>query len=219
MGKKPHVVDGLIHQVGLYEVFLSAIHVELEVAGRDEIQTYVETLSTDEAKKKMRGLALYYTFTGNRTLAQLTGAIREQGIAGTRKAFKLRKFRGVDQGAVLKLEKAGIATVEDMMAAGKTPVNHKLLSNQTGVAPHIILELVKLSDLSRLGGVKAVRARLYYDAGLDTPDKFADWEPEELRRMLIGFVERTGFDGIAPLPREIRNAIETARKLPVRIHY
>jgi hypothetical protein len=32
--------------------------------------------------------------------------------------------------------------------------------------------------------------------------------------MLVDLVERTGFDGIAPLPKEIRNAIEVARSLP-----
>jgi hypothetical protein len=62
--------------------------------------------------------------------------------------------------------------------------------------------------------VKSVRARLYCDAGLDTFAGFAQWEPEILRQMLVDLVERTGFDGIAPLPKEIRNAIEVARSLP-----
>jgi hypothetical protein len=57
-------------------------------------------------------------------------------------------------------------------------------------------------------------ARLYCDAGLDTFAGFAQWEPEILRQMLVDLVERTGFDGIAPLPKEIRNAIEVARSLP-----
>jgi hypothetical protein len=67
--------------------------------------------------------------------------------------------------------------------------------------------------------VKSVRARLYYDAGLDTPDKFTQWEPEALRQMLVEFVERTGFEGIAPLPKELRNAITKARQLPEAVQY
>jgi hypothetical protein len=82
-----------------------------------------------------------------------------------------------------------------------------------------ILELVKLSDLSRLGAVKGVRARLYYDAGLDTPDKFIQWDADALRQMLIEFVERTRFDGIAPLPKELQNAIARARQLPNVVQY
>jgi hypothetical protein len=70
-----------------------------------------------------------------------------------------------------------------------------------------------------VGGLRAVRARLYYDAGLDTPDKFTQWEPEALRRMLAEFVGRTGFDGIAPPPKELRNTITTARRLPEAVQY
>jgi hypothetical protein len=36
---------------------------------------------------------------------------------------------------------------------------------------------------------------------------------------LVGFVERTGFDGIAPLPKEVRNAIVKARQLPAVVEY
>jgi hypothetical protein len=80
-----------------------------------------------------------------------------------------------------------------------------------------MLELVKLSDLSRLGGLKSVRARLfYYDAGVDTVEKIAQWEPEELRAMLSEFVGESGFDGIAPLPKEVHNAVDKARSLPLR---
>ncbi|MCA9947191.1 MAG: DUF4332 domain-containing protein, partial [Anaerolineales bacterium] len=118
-----------------------------------------------------------------------------------------------------KLESLGIVTVADLLAAGKTPQARKHLAEEAAVSSDILLELVKLSDLSRLGAVKSVRARLYYDAGLDTPDKFTEWEPEALRQMLVKFVEATNFDGIAPLPKELRNAIAKAHKLPKIISY
>jgi hypothetical protein len=38
-----------------------------------------------------------------------------------------------------------------MLTAGKTPEARQELAEQTGVSPQAILELVKLSDLSRLG--------------------------------------------------------------------
>jgi hypothetical protein len=167
----------------------------------------------------MRGVGLYFRFAGNEPLARLAGQIREQGIAKTRRPFKLRDFRGVDPQDVARLENIGVVTVDDMLAAGKTLPDRQQLSARTGVAPEAILELVKLSDISRVGAIKSVRARLYYDAGLDTPDKFARWEPEALRQMLVQWVEDTGFDGIAPLPKEIRNAIATARELPPMIQY
>jgi len=58
---------------------------------------------------------------------------------------------------------------------------------------------VKLEYVSKLevqgvkigGHVKGIRARLYYDAGIDSVEKMADWEPEALRRMVAEFVART----------------------------
>ena len=89
----------------------------------------------------------------------------------------------------------------------------------TGVAPPAILELVKLADLSRLGGVKGIRAWLYYHAGADTLAAIAGWEPAALEKMLAEFVARTGFDGTPPLPKEVRNAVRAARALPAVVEY
>ena len=61
-----------------------------------------------------------------------------------------------------------------------------------------ILELVKLSNLARIGGLKKKRARLFYDAGLDTLDKTVVWNAKEFTEMLSEFVKMTGFDGRAP---------------------
>jgi hypothetical protein len=67
--------------------------------------------------------------------------------------------------------------------------------------------------------VKGVRARLYVDAGVDSVEKMATWEPEKLRAMVVEFVERTGFEGVPTLPAEARYTIDYARKLPVIVSY
>jgi hypothetical protein len=219
-GKKEHVVDGLVSQVRAFENYLGEMGWGgLEAVSGQEIEEYAETLSQSEIKARMRGLALYYRFAGNEPLARLAGSLRERETAKSRRVFKLREFRGVKVEEVERLEALGIVAVEDMLAAGRTPEDRQLLSEKSGIPTENILELVKLSDLSRLGAVKAVRARLYYDAGLDTPDKFTQWEPEALRQMLVEFVECSGFDGIPPLPKEISNAIQTARLLPQVVRY
>jgi hypothetical protein len=219
-GKKEHVVEGLVSQVQPFETYLVGKHQSgLEATERQDLQDYVKTLAPGEVKKQMRSLALYYEFAGNHALAKLASDIREQKISQTRQAFKLREFRGVSPEEIAKLAAIGIVTVEHMLTAGKTPEARQKLAEQTSIPLQTILELVKLSDLSRLGAVKSVRARLYYDAGLDTPDKFTHWEPEALRQMLIEFVERSGFDGIPPLPKELRNAITKAHQLPEAVQY
>ena len=67
--------------------------------------------------------------------------------------------------------------------------------------------------------MKGIRARLYHDAGVDTIDKLARWESGILREMLIEFVAETGFDGIAPLPKEVAFSVATARRLPRIVEY
>jgi len=106
-----------------------------------------------------------------------------------------------------------------MLELGKTRIGRQKLSDKTGIPAEAILEFVKLSDLSRIEGVKNIRARLYYDAGIDTVEKMAKWNPEKLRTYLVEFVKTTGFKGIAPLPKETEHTVETAKKLPKFVEY
>jgi len=71
----------------------------------------------------------------------------------------------------------------------------------------------------RIPGIKGIRARLYYDAGVDSIEKMAEWDPKALRAMLIEFVDRTGFNGMAPLPKEAEFSVEKAKKLPKIVEY
>lgn len=93
------------------------------------------------------------------------------------------------------------------------------LAQITDVPLEAILELVKLSDLARIPGIKGIRARLYVDAGVDSIEKLAQWEPAAFRDMIVAFVKRSGFDGIPTLPAEARFTIERAKKLPIIVKH
>jgi hypothetical protein len=130
-----------------------------------------------------------------------------------RNPFKLRDFRGVQAEHVARLAAAGIKNSDQMLKAGANRAQRAELAQKTGVPEATILELVKLSDLARLPGVKGIRARLYYDAGVDSVEKLAGWQPEALRLMVTEYVERTGFEGIPPLPKEVSSTVANAQKL------
>jgi hypothetical protein len=222
-GKQPHVIEGLIRQVERFEQFLSGKSGKgVDSAHGQDIRDYVADLESRKlgsAKDALRGLALYFHFAGKNNLAAVAADLREQAIARTRKSFPLRDFIGLDPAHVAALETAGIATAKQMLEAGRTPRNRQELADRLGVPVEAILEMVKLCDLSRLMGVKSVRARLYHDAGVDTVEKLASQEPDALLRLTAEFVARTGFDGIAPLPKEVRSTIASARKLPKIVEY
>jgi len=219
-GKKEHVIAELVNQVQLFENFLTNKQsVSLENASALDILEYAESMNLAASKNNLRAIALYYHFLGNIPLAQTASRLREQRIAGTRKAPNLGEFRGGDPEAINRLKMYGIRDAEQMLQAGSNPAHRKKLSTGLGIEEEDILELVKLSDLARIPGVKGIRARLYYDAGIDTLDKLAGWEPEALRLYLVEFIEKTGFEGAAPLPKEVVNTVNDAKRLPRLVEY
>lgn len=128
--------------------------------------------------------------------------------------FKLRNFIGVNPDAIARLEAVGVKTTGQMLSAGQTAENRVALARRADISLEVVVELVRLSDLARLPGVKGIRARLYYEAGVVSVENLAAWEPEALLNMTAEFVQTTGFEGIAPLPKEVSSTIENARKLP-----
>lgn len=218
-GKKPHVIDGLIRQVEKFEQYLVASKGRrLESAKVEDILSFADELGKKQqgsGRKGIRGVALYYRFANKPNLAKAAADLREQRIAKTRKAFPLRKFLGISPEHIAALEKIGITHADGLLTEGATNESRQELAKRTGIPVPAILELVKLSDLSRMDGVKSIRSRLYYDAGVDTIEKMARQNPENLLRITLEFVKRTDFNGIPPLPKEILHTIKTAQKLPI----
>ncbi|GAG74985.1 unnamed protein product [marine sediment metagenome] len=182
-----------------------------------EFAALIELEPIASAKSHLWAIRYYYEFTVNQEMVGLACELRQKRIKRT--PFRLGKFRGVNQEHVEKLAAYGIENVEQMLNAGRTLSSRQALAEKTGVPLEAILEFVKLSDLARIPGLKSIRARLYYDSGVDTTEKLSSWDPEELRAMLTEFVERTGFNGIAPLPKEAQHAVTTAKKLPKMVGY
>ena len=185
----------------------------------ESLETYVswsESESGESASKPLWALRYYFDFIENKELSNLAGELRAERIK--RKPFFIRKFRGVNLEQVAILESRYIENIDQMLDEGRTPALRKVLSEKTGIPVEDILEFVKLSDLARLGAVRSVRARLYHDAGL-TPQEIAKWDPEDLHMMLVEWVEKTAFDGIAPFPKEVQHLVKDAQKLPPLVQY
>ncbi len=127
---------------------------------------------------------------------------------------KLREFPKVNQSSVKKLSAIGISTVNQLLREGSTPEKRQALAKASGAPLDSVSELFKLSQLSRLPGLKAVRGRLFYEAGLDSLDAIAALNAEEIHRQLQDYVDRTGFAGSAPTVSEAEATITMAQFLP-----
>jgi hypothetical protein len=135
------------------------------------------------------------------------------------KKYNLKDFLGVDRQHTQALRTAGVSTSEHMLKVGGTDAGRRNLAEKTGVPLSALLELVKLADLSRIVGLKRKRARLYYDAGLDTLDEIAERDSKEIQQMLAEFVVRTGFAGSPPTLSEAAFTVKLARYLPRVVDY
>jgi len=192
----------------------------LEEANAEDLEDFVEWIEKKpktSAKTYLWALRYYYEYVLNELMCNVASELRQRRIK--RVPFALKRFRGVNPEYLKKLATVGIRDVEQMLEVGRTMNGRQELSSKTGIPLDGILELVKLCDLARIPGVKGIRARLYHGAGVDNIKKMAEWDPKALRAMLIEFVDRTGFDGMAPLPKEAGFSVEKAEKLPKIVEY
>lgn len=164
----------------------------------------------------MWGIRNYYQSVPNENMVCAAREVMEMVKMDTR---KLKEFPGVDRDCVDKLASIGISTAKQILDAGRTIEDREELANTLGIPSSNILDLVKLSNLARLPGLKKVRGRLFFDGGLDTLDKIASMEPEEVKETLQDFIDRTGFDGSAPTLSEADSAVTMARYLPRVVEY
>jgi hypothetical protein len=221
-GRSPSAIKRCLRYVCEFEQFLEAEHRgrSLDEARPDDLEAFVAEIEREpkaSANTHLWALGYWFEFTENKELRPLVGLLRTQRIK--RKPFPLKDFRGISPHHAEALAAVGIRNVKQMLGAGRTPEDRRALAERAGVPPETILELVKLSDLARIPGIKRIRARLYHDAGVDTMEKMAGWDPAELRAMLLQFVEETGFDGSAPLPGEAASSVARAKELPKIVEY
>jgi hypothetical protein len=219
--RKDSAIEQIVGVVTNYETYFQANYPgkHIDQTTIESLESYVSWLESEtntSASKPLWALRYYFDFIGNQELGTLCGDLRHERIK--RVSFQIKKFRGMDPDTISRLEALYIENIDQMLDAGRNPQLRQELAEVTGISLDTILEVVKLSDLARLGAVRSVRARLYHDAGL-TPEIIATWEPDELQAMLVAWVKRTRFDGIPPLPKEVQHLVEAARKLPTIVVY
>ena len=213
--KTPSTINACVKNAKDFEVYLEQQGKSINNVTVEDLESFiVDYVDKKRVSKYMWTLSYYFEFIENKALSKAANRIRAGRIKVKRKPFKLKDFRGVKSEHAAALESLDVMNVAKMLEVGKTPTLRKELAKNTGLDIVVIEEFVKLSDLARIPGVKGIRARLYHDSGFDLLEKLRNITPEELLRVTREFVEKTGFDGIAPLPKEARGAIETAKKLP-----
>ncbi|MGD8544785.1 MAG: DUF4332 domain-containing protein [Candidatus Bathyarchaeota archaeon] len=216
--KSERAVKRYVNYMKTFEEYLTKHGKNLEVVTPDDLRDFVDWGRRRSLKvpQYLWAIRTYYEYIPDESLFNTT---RELIGILYMETYRLKDFRRVRTKIVEKLALKGIKAAKQMLDAGKSKNEREKLAEETGIQVEHILELVKLSNLARIPGVKQVRARLYYDAGLDTLEKIAELDPEEMREMLKQFIEKNNFDGSPPLPKEAVMTVTLARHLPKLVEY
>jgi len=213
-GKSENTIENCVAAARELETYLEKQLSSLDNLLEHDLETFIEEyLDKKRTAKFLWSVSYYFLFMKRDDLLQKAQGVRGQIIKKTRKPFKLKNFMGVQSEHIDQLADLGIKDVAVMMEKGRTPSLRKELAKKSGLDIKVIEEFVRLSDLTRIPGVKGIRARLYYDAGFDSCKKISISTQKEILEVTRKFVEETGFAGIAPLPKEVSGAIETTKKL------
>lgn len=221
-GKKDTVIERNIRTIEGFQSYLKKDkNCDLSNVSRENISLYVDKIEKEgkSAKGFLYVLMNYFRYLGDQKLLSHSAQLREERTSKTRRIFSLRNLLGIDPVIVDKLGSIGITNVEQMLVHGKSKEQRRQLATSLNIPEEAIRELVNLSDLTRLGYVKRKLSRLYYDAGIHSPIRVAEFEADELYEYFKAYVEDSGWDGMVPNKKDLENNIKNARKLTEIVEY
>ncbi|RPH31809.1 MAG: DUF4332 domain-containing protein [Bacteroidales bacterium] len=135
------------------------------------------------------------------------------------KPNKLKEFIGISNDTINKLEKEGIKDTLKLFDRVRTVESRKELANKLGINENEILELTKLSDLSRIKWVGATFARVLYDAGFETLEKVSKANYEDLHKSIVKLnKEKNLYKGHIGL-NDMKICVLAANDVPLEIEY
>jgi hypothetical protein len=135
------------------------------------------------------------------------------------KPNKIKEFYGISSQIITQLEKIGIKDTVGLFDKVIAPKSRKELAIKTAITDNEILELTKLTDLSRIRWVGAMFARVLYESGFDTVEKVSKANYEDLYKTIAQLnKERNLYKGNIGL-NDMRLCVNAAKEVPLEIEY
>jgi predicted flap endonuclease-1-like 5' DNA nuclease len=133
--------------------------------------------------------------------------------------MKTIDIEGIGPTYSVKLAKAGIRTVERLLAAGATPKGRRELAATTGISDALILEWVNLADLLRIKGIGTQYSDLLEEAGVDTVLELSNRVADHLWKKMQEVNAAKNLVNKLPGLKQVKNWVDQAKKLPKAITY
>ena len=177
----------------------------LKVAGIENLQQLDLALKN---KKKLESFSGKYEIP----LEYLTILRRELGSYFP-KPVNLSDFPNLPAEVISVLAGQGIQNSKIYFEKGFSPEQRQKLAEDTGLDEAVLLELAYLCDLSRVGGVGPVFARMLYDCGIQKIEELHNLAAEEIKQKFDELNAREGYTAVSLGLKDIRYCQDKARFL------
>ena len=147
-------------------------------------QNGIENLEQLQKALKTKSDVQFYAKTTGLPLDYLT-VLRREVNSYKPKPIDFKEFPGVNGDVVRKLSNIGIKNTEHLFPTILNPVDRLEFAERNQIALEELLELTKLTDVSRARWVGPTFARLLIESDYDTVEKIAGADVGELYRDLV----------------------------------
>ena len=134
-------------------------------------------------------------------------------------AYKIIDIEGVGEAYAPKLIKAGVVTVDGLLAKCAAPKGRAELAEATGISEKLILKWTNHADLFRIKGVGPQFAELLEAAGVDTVKEFRHRVPENLFQKVKETNDAKHLVRRIPSVKELTKMIDLAKELKPVMKY
>jgi len=196
------------------KILLVDIENQFQAIKKQGIENVEELRTALKTRKKLED------FTAKSGISQeyLVILIREIN-SSIPKPNRLKDFPDISSDIIQKLESIGIKNTLHLYKRVRTPFERNRLISETGINGESILQLTKLTDLSRVRWVNHTFAYMLHEAGFKTVKELADADAVEMHKAIKDLNnERRFFKGNIGL-NDIRICIHAAREVPQDIQY
>ncbi len=132
---------------------------------------------------------------------------------------KLTSIQGIAAATEAKLNTAGVASVDDLLAQGATPAGREEIAAKSGLSAAKILKFVNYADLFRIKGIAGQNAELLEAAGVNTVAELAQRNPANLTAKVKEVNEAKKLTGKLPTEKQLGDWIAAAKALPKKVTY
>jgi hypothetical protein len=183
----------------------------LEDKGIQNLQDLLISLKTP---KKTKQLAEKSGIPGNYLLI-----LRREVNSYLPKPVNLEKFPGVERDIIAALKDIGIKNTAHLFKRIKNDADRNKLAAETRIDNEKILELTKLTDLSRVKWIGPIFARIFLDSGTDTVEKLSNAEATDLYKRLVQINRAKNYTKAKFILKDVKLCIHVAKMVPKVIKY